>query len=175
MKFLVLFDGSNFYHFCKRVSPDSHLTHFKYREFVENLIGKKNLDIIYYVGEVKWSNNLQVQKLYNNQQSLFLWLRKNKVNIKLGYLLKSAGKYHEKGVDVQMAVDIVKASIKNEYQKFYLISSDTDLIPAIEIAKNEGKKVVYVSFEHKVVSHALQNVCTEEIIITKKIIEKYAG
>jgi len=175
MKSLEIFDGSNFYHFCKRVSPDSHLTHFKYRKFVETLLGEKDLYINYYVGEVKWNNNLNVQKLYNNQQSLFLWLRKNKVNIKLGYLLKSGGKYHEKGVDVQMAVDIVKGAIKGDYDKFYLISSDTDLIPAIEIAKSENKKVIYVSFEHKVVSHALKNICTDQVIITKKMIEKFAG
>ena len=39
----------------------------------------------------------------------------------------SDGKFHEKGVDAQIAVDFVRGSIKNEYDKFYLISSDTDL------------------------------------------------
>ena len=58
----------------------------------------------------------------------------------------SDGKFHEKGVDVQM-LDIVRGSIKNDYDKFYLISSDTDL-PAIQTAKDENKEIIYVGFEN---------------------------
>ncbi|PIX31320.1 helicase, partial [Candidatus Berkelbacteria bacterium CG_4_8_14_3_um_filter_33_6] len=45
-------------------------------------------------------------------------------------MLKSDGKYHEKGVDVRIAVDILRGALKNEYRRCFVISSDTDLIPA---------------------------------------------
>ena len=83
----------------------------------------------------------------------------------------SNGKFHEKGVDVQIAVDIVRGSIKNEYTKFYLISSDTDLLPAIQTAKDEGKQVIYVGFQN-FVSRALQKNCSSYLILKKDQILK---
>ena len=85
----------------------------------------------------------------------------------------SDGKFHEKGVDVQIAVDIARGSIKNEFSKFYLISSDTDLLPAIQTAKDEGKEVIYVGFEN-FISRALQKNCSSYLILKKEQILKFA-
>ena len=111
--------------------------------------------------------------LYSNQQKLFTHLRNQNVDIKLGYLLMSDGKFHEKGVDVQIAVDIVRGSIKNEFSKFYLISSDTDLLPAIQTAKDEKKEIIYVGFEN-FISRALQKNCSSYLILKKDQILKLA-
>lgn len=81
----------------------------------------------------------------------------------------SDGKFHEKGVDVQIAVDIVRGSIKKEYDKFYLISSDTDLLPAIRTAKDEKKEIIYIGFEN-FVSRALQKNCSSCQILKKNLI-----
>ena len=56
----------------------------------------------------------------------------------LGYLLKSNGKYH-KGVDVQMAVDMMEAAYKDLCDRIILVSSDTDLEPAIRKVREQGK------------------------------------
>ena len=123
----------------------------------------KSAQIVYYVGEIrKYPGNKKSQSLYANQQSLFLNLRKQGIKIKLGYLLMSGGKFHEKGVDVQIAVDQVRGAIKNEYDKCFLISSDTDLLPAIQTAKDEKKKIVYVGFEN-FISRALQKNCSSGV------------
>ena len=106
-------------------------------------------------------------------QKLFSHLRNQNIEIKLGYLLMSDGKYHEKGVDVQIAVDIVRGAIKNEYDICYLISSDTDLLPAIQTAKDEGKKIIYVGFEN-FMSRALSKNCSSCLIIKKDQILKFA-
>lgn len=173
-KILVQFDGSNFYKKVKKILPQVHLTNFDYVGLVQLLTKIASNDIIYYVGEIKkYSGNKKSETLYANQQSLFLNLRKQDIKIKLGYLLMSDGKFHEKGVDVQIAVDIVRGSIKNEYNKFYIISSDTDLLPAIQTAKDEGKEVIYVSFEN-FVSRALQKNCSSYLIIKKNQILKFA-
>ena len=173
-KVLVQFDGSNFYNKVKKLSKNKiHLTNYNYKALASFIAGRKRVDITYYVGEIrKYPGNKKSQILYSNQQSLFSNLRKQGVEIKLGYLLMSEGKFHEKGVDVQIAVDIVRGAIKNEYDEFYLVSSDTDLLPAIEITKEEKKKVVYVGFEN-FISHALINNCSSYKILSLKDIKKF--
>ena len=76
-------------------------------------------------------------------------------------------------MDVQIAVDIARGSIKNKYDKFYLISSDTDLLPAIQTAKDEGKEVIYVGFDN-FLSRALQKNCSSYLILKKDQILKFA-
>jgi uncharacterized protein (TIGR00288 family) len=130
--------------------------------------------IIYYVGEIRqYEGSKKSEILYANQQKLFTSLRNQNIEIKLGYLLMSDGKFHEKGVDVQIAVDIVRGAIKNEYDKYYLVSSDTDLLPAIKTAKDEGKEIVYVGFEN-FISRALSNNCSSKILLKKTDLEKLA-
>lgn len=173
-KILVQFDGSNFYNKVKKILPQIHLTDFNYKSFAGSITKGKSTQVIYYVGEIrKYPGNRKSEKLYANQQSLFLRLRKQDIEIKLGYLLMSDGKFHEKGVDVQIAVDIVRGAIKNEYDKCFLISSDTDLLPAIKTAKDEGKKIIYVGFEN-FISRALLKNCSSYIILKKNQILKFS-
>ncbi len=173
-KILVQFDGSNFYRKVKQILPHVHLTNFDYMGLAKSITKVTPDQIIYYVGEIrKYPGNKKSETLYANQQSLFLNLRKQGLEIKLGYLLMSDGKFHEKGVDVQIAVDQVRGAIKNEYYKCFLISSDTDLLPAIQIAKDEKKKIIYVGFEN-FISRALQKNCSSYLILKKNQILKFA-
>jgi len=173
-KILVQFDGSNFYNKVKKILPKVHLTLFSYARLAEKISKSKNLKVVYYVGEIKkYPGNKKSEKLYANQQSLFSNLRKQNIDLKLGYLLMSDGKYHEKGVDVQIAVDIVRGAIKNEYDICYIVSSDTDLLPAIQTAKDEGKKIVYVGFEN-FISQALSRNCTSSLILKRSHLLKFA-
>ena len=64
-------------------------------------------------------------------------------------MLKIDQIYHEKGVDVLMAVDLLVGAYENKYDTVILISSDTDLIPAIEKIRSMKKKVEYIGFSHK--------------------------
>lgn len=105
--------------------------------------------------------------MYSNQQSLFSTLRRNKIGTKLGYLLKTVNIYHEKGVDVQIAVNMVRGAIKNEYDICYLISSDTDLLPSIKTAIDEKKQIVYSGFQN-FLSKALSKNCSSYIILKKE-------
>lgn len=175
LKCLVQFDGSNFYNKVKRIIPSVHLTNFDYAGLSTEIVGRdQEVKINYYVGEIKQYNNQPRSKdLFVGQQKLFHRLKSQDVEIRLGYLLFSDGKFHEKGVDVQIAVDMVRGSLKNEFDDFYLISSDTDLLPAIQIAREEGKKVVYVGFEN-FVSQALSRNCSSYLILKKDQLLKYA-
>ncbi|MEK6848211.1 MAG: NYN domain-containing protein [Nanoarchaeota archaeon] len=173
-KSLVQFDGSNFYNKVKKILPQVHLTNFDYHGLAKLLVKGDELHVVYYFGEIRqYEGNKKSEMLYSNQQKLCTHLRNQNIEIKLGSLLMSDGKFHEKGVDVQIAVDIVRGSIKNEYDKFYLISSDTDLLPAIQTTKDENKEIIYVGFEN-FISRALQKNCSSYVILKKDQILKLA-
>jgi len=53
--------------------------------------------------------------------------------------MKSDGIYHEKGVDVNIAVDILVGVYEDICDRIILVSSDTDLLPAISKAKEKVK------------------------------------
>jgi len=168
---LVIFDGSNFYHKAKKLSPNIHLTSFNYRKLSE-MLSSKDCDIEYCVGEIKRENNNQKSKeIYNGQMVLFNNLRNHKIIIKKGFMMKIGNLYHEKGVDVRIATDIVKGALNGEYEFFYVISSDSDILPAIEVAIAAGKKVSYIAFEKTIISKALAINCSETIFITKNMLE----
>src|SRR5207249_3346203 len=127
---------------------------------------RKLIKTVYYVGKVKTDGTLKAKIMHADQQRLFSHLRKHGIIYSLGYLLKSDGKFHEKGVDVQIAVDMLVAAYENQCDHIYLVSSDTDLIPAIHKAQEKGKTVVYVGFSHQV-SRALVDSCKETQTLTK--------
>jgi len=166
IQILVLVDGSNFYHGCKKLAPGVHLTDFKYRVFFEKISKSNKMRIVYCVGEIrKEGGNLRSGELYASQQSLFYNLGRQRIKVLKGYMLRNNGVYHEKGVDVQMAVEMVKGAYKNSYDYCYLVSSDTDLLPAIVEARRRRKKVVYVGFKGSL-SKAMVNNCTKTRVIT---------
>lgn len=174
VKDIVIFDGSNFYHGVKRLVKNIHLTNYRYRELAQEIAKNKNIAVEYCVGEVRQEkNNPKSKKMYSAQQSLFYNLEKQGIVIKKGYMLKSDGKYHEKGVDVRIAVDILRGALKNEYKRCFVISSDTDLIPAISDARAENKEIIYGGFEN-FISRALVANCSKTIVLNKKIVSKFA-
>jgi len=56
----------------------------------------------------------------------------------------------EKGVDVRLAAEVVMAATHDNIKDIVVLSSDADMIPALEIAKNNGAKVTYMCFEEEV-------------------------
>ena len=56
-------------------------------------------------------------------------------------------KSREKGIDVKIATDLIIGALDNKYDTAILVSSDTDLVPAIdEVRKRFQKMVEYVGF-----------------------------
>jgi uncharacterized LabA/DUF88 family protein len=81
-----------------------------------------------------------------NQQKLFANLKHHHVKYTLGYLLKNNGKYHEKGVDVQIAVDMLVATYENLCDRIIIVSSDTNLEPAIKKLEKKVKSLSMLVF-----------------------------
>ncbi|MCL2110073.1 NYN domain-containing protein [Microgenomates group bacterium] len=146
----IIIDGSNFYFKLKNVGC-AKLMNGDLSGFLESLLlpSDKLVGITYYVGQIKVDQTTKSVKLHAQQKKMLAKLRRDGINVSLGYLLKNNGKYHEKGVDVKMAMDIVVAAYEKQCDQIILISSDTDLLPAIEIAKNKKMAVRYIGFKHK--------------------------
>ena len=172
MKCIVLIDGSNFYFKLKDLNLHRELE-FDFYAFAKKLADKHQIvDCVYYVGAVRTDGTKHTQKLFNRQQKLFAHLKKHHFKYSLGYLLKSGGKLHEKGVDVNIAVDILVSTYEDLCDHIILVSSDTDLLPAIKTARDEGKKIIYVGFEN-FISRALSKNCSSYIILKKNQILEF--
>lgn len=146
-KVFVAIDGSNFYYKLKDLGF-SRLSGFNYKKFIAWLAKKKKVtSSCFYIGRIREEpSNKKSKQLKRGQDKLLARLKNIGLTVKAGYILKSDGAYHEKGVDVQIAVDICMKAVRNEYDQLILVSSDTDLIPAIREAKSLGKQIEYVGF-----------------------------
>ncbi|KKR32057.1 MAG: hypothetical protein UT63_C0053G0008 [Candidatus Gottesmanbacteria bacterium GW2011_GWC2_39_8] len=170
---IIIFDGSNFYHKLKEINLP-RVSSFDFNRFSKFISDRTVLTSKFYcVGKISASqNDAKARTMMAKQQSLVTRLIKQEFTIQYGYLLKTDSKFHEKGVDVQIATDILKGAYKNLYKTVFLVSSDSDLIPAIAEAEETGKTVVYVGFKHKP-SFALLRACKKHFLLTEQELLKF--
>lgn len=173
----LFLDGSNF--FFKLRDPAlkiPHLTHFNYRKFAEKLAHDRKLVFCgYYVGVVRAKpGNTKGQKMRIEQRKLFNHLISplQKFVVRKGYIMENNGVYHEKGVDVQLAVDLLVGAYEDKYDVALIVSSDTDLVPAIEKVQALGKQVEYIGFAHQP-SFGMQRFASLSRLLIKEDIEPF--
>jgi uncharacterized LabA/DUF88 family protein len=178
-KVAVFIDGSNFYFKLKTLVPHKmDLIHYRYRDLIKNYLNAdETLSYIgYYVGVVrddgKHKNSAKAQDLRRHQQQLFAELGKQKIHVVRGYLLDYEGRFMEKGVDVRLAIDIVTMAYEKQYDTAFVVSSDTDLIPAIQKAQSRKREVVHIGFEHQP-SLALIRYASRTRVINRKEAENF--
>ena len=151
MRAYVFIDGNNFYFKLRsltaRLEKKYKLSSFNFRAFSEWLAEPNTLiGASYYIGAIRQQeNNEKSKKMYTDQQRLLRRLQAQNISFVLGHLIRHPDKtYHEKGVDVRLAVEMIRYARQDKYDIAYLISSDTDLVPAVEEVRSFGKKVQYV-------------------------------
>lgn len=116
MKKLILIDGSNFYHKLK--SLKLHNKKFDYAKLCEYLAGNNKYTCTYYVGAIRQEKgSTKSQKLYSKQRSFLANLEKQGIIIYRGHILKTDGVYHEKGVDVKIAIDLLIGAYEKNIKK----------------------------------------------------------
>jgi len=148
-RIFIIIDGNNFYHRLKELKL-ANLLGLDYEKFSQFLLGQRFLTSKnYYIGAIREeSGNLKSKELMRGQRKLTGMLQKAGWVVKFGHMLKADG-YHEKGVDVQIATDVLIGAYENLYDTAVLVSSDTDLIPALAKAREMKKKIEYIGFSHK--------------------------
>lgn len=176
-KVAVYIDGSNFYFRLK--SPQlnlKNLSKFDFRGFAKWLARDREIvSCRYYIGVIRAKeDNRKGREMRREQQRLFSHLQSSEQNfiIKRGYLMKNDGVYHEKGVDVKLAIDLLIGAYENIYDSAILVSSDTDLIPAIKKVKFLNKDVEYIGFAHQP-SFGLQKVVSLSRLLIKEDVENF--
>ncbi|MCX6760101.1 MAG: NYN domain-containing protein [Candidatus Nealsonbacteria bacterium] len=148
----VYIDGSNFYGYLK----DKEINFpkgikFNFREFVNFLVSDKRelISKRYYTGVFRNIDGSQKsEELVRGQQKFFTNIQKDGFIIKRGKIMPFGNVYKEKGTDVKISVDLIVGAVDNLYDTAILVSSDTDLIPAICYIKYKKKKLEYVGFSH---------------------------
>ena len=114
---------------------------------------------------------------YNKQES-FLNSLEDEPNfeVRLGLIQKNDHDvYRQKQVDVWMAVDIVRLSLKRIVDHLIIITGDSDFIPAVKVAKEEGIKVHLWHAERKDTSKDLRRLCDTKGDLTKELLISHAG
>lgn len=148
-KVAVYIDGGNTYRKLKDLGiPDSD-KRFNYSQFVDYLVGEREVvSKRYYVGRVRnFDNTDRSEKLVRKQQQFLDSLANQGFQVKEGKIMYDRAGIREKGVDVKLSVDLVTGAFDQRYDTAILISSDTDLIPAIQyVIKGKDKKVEYIGF-----------------------------
>lgn len=164
----VFIDGSNLYHKFKDLKI-SNTTNFNYIGLCKKLARDRELvSCRYYVGAIRAKDDdKKGQSLRANQLKLFNNLTAQGFIIKKGNFLFSGGNFHEKGVDVKLAVDLLVGAYDDIWDTAILISSDSDLNPAIKKVKHLSKNVEYVGFSHNP-CYSLQKVSTLSRLLIKE-------
>jgi len=150
-KAFVFIDGNNFYFKLKdltaQIDGRFSLLDFDFKRFAKWLVEpNKLIEVHYYLGAIRrQKNNKKSEEMYADQQRLFRKLQQQDIIITLGQLIQHPDKtYHEKGVDVRLAVEMIRFARENKYDEAYLVSSDTDLVAAAEEVQSFNKTVQYV-------------------------------
>jgi uncharacterized LabA/DUF88 family protein len=145
----IYIDGGNTYRRLKNICIPQKSSRFDYSAFIKHLVGDRELvSKRYYVGIVKnVDGSEKSEKMVKSQQKFLSGLQSEGFEIKAGRIMYDGGSIREKGVDVKLSVDLVVGAADNIYDTAIVISSDTDLIPAIKyIRKAKNKNVEYVGF-----------------------------
>lgn len=142
----IFIDGGNFYRHVREagLAKGSKLSYAALTEFL--LRGRTLASKTYYIGSVRNHDKTEKsQKMVEDQQKFLSKLEAEGFGIKRGRIVYDH-KIREKGVDVQIAIDLVIGAIEGDYDVAIVVSSDTDLIPAIRYVRQRGKVVEYVGF-----------------------------
>ena len=149
---VVYIDGGNTYRKLKGFCLPQKDKRFNYSAFVNHLVGERNLaSKRYYVGIVKnHDNSKKGGDMVKSQQKFLSGLENERFIVKRGRIMYDKDRIREKGVDVKLSVDLVIGAVDNLYDTAIVVSSDTDLIPAIQYVRNgKNKQVEYIGFASK--------------------------
>ena len=143
------------------------------QKYFEKLKLVKRLELI--LGRLEHRKNLKMDKIKKDTQKLFLGIKPSlnpnqtkdfeELKLNIDDVLKYGNKV-EKGVDVNLAVDLVTLAFENKYDVAMIISNDGDFVPAVKKAQAYGKKVYNVMFP-ECDAHHLTKICDKTIYINK--------
>lgn len=177
------------------VKASREITKYRLADLLRDVTSTKanDLDIRYYASEIKlpsgykptaetmkqvnkikeysrkWVPNLQLQKIE--------YIKAGNLKVRQAKPCANCGKslevLQEKGVDVRVAVDMLESAYSGKDKKIVVMSSDTDLCPALHKVRAKGVRLVYLCFADSL-NRAVSAVCHETLTIPRaKVVEYY--
>ncbi|MBA7674892.1 hypothetical protein ES703_83117 [subsurface metagenome] len=167
---MIFIDGSNLYHslkgFFKRTDIDMG-------KFSHKLLEKRRLIRIYYynarVGRKEEPERYKNQQTFLNGVSAIPY-----TELRLGRLVYNNWPHtppYEKGVDIQLATDMITHSYKNNYDVAVLVAGDNDFVGALQAVKDNGKNVEVALFGKERTSMQLREVADRVITMNARFIK----
>ncbi|KPK50663.1 MAG: hypothetical protein AMK72_01625 [Planctomycetes bacterium SM23_25] len=139
----IFVDGSNLYHGAKALLPDGRID---IQKLITWLCGERQLLRAYYYN-VPMPPTPDPTASKAQQRFFDALAHIDYLEVRLGRLEPRGETLVEKGVDVQIAVDMLEMAVRNVYDTAILVSSDGDFAKAIEAVKGWGKHVEVAHFE----------------------------
>ena len=169
-RIMIFIDGSNLYHslkgFFKRTDIDIG-------KFCDKLLEKRRLVRIYYYN-AKVGHKEEPER-YRDQQAFFTGVNAIPYcELRLGRLVYHNwpnSPPHEKGVDIQLATDMITHSFKNNYDVAVLVAGDNDYVGALQSVKDNGKNVDVALFGKERTSYRLRMVADRIITINARLLK----
>ena len=167
---MIFLDGSNLYHSLKGFF---NRTDIDIGKLSKKLLDKRRLVRIYYYN-AKVGLKEEPER-YRNQQAFFTSVNAIPYSeLRLGRLV-----YHnwpnsppyEKGVDIQLATDMITHSFKNNYDVAVLVAGDNDFVGAIQAVKDNGKNVEVALFGKERTSYRLRMVADRVVTINSNFLK----
>ncbi len=167
---MIFIDGSNMYHslkaYFKRTDIDLGC-------FCKKLVDRRRLIRIYYynaiVGKVQEPERFKDQQKFFNSVASIPYME-----LRLGRLVYTSGwpntPPYEKGVDVQLATDMITHGFKNNYDVAVLVAGDNDFVGALQAIKDNGKNVEVALFGKEHTSRYLRDVADRVIPIDGRML-----
>ncbi|UCG55530.1 MAG: NYN domain-containing protein [Dehalococcoidia bacterium] len=161
---MIFIDGSNMYHslrhFFKRTDIDIG-------KFCQKILDKRRLVRIYYYN-AKVGQKEEPER-YKDQKKFFAGVEAIPyTELRLGRLVYNnwpGTPPYEKGVDIQLATDMITHSFKNNYDVAVLVAGDNDFVGALQAVKDNGKNVEVALFGKERTSMQLRNVADKIVTI----------
>ncbi|MCL2615283.1 MAG: NYN domain-containing protein [Dehalococcoidia bacterium] len=167
---MIFIDGSNMYHslkaYFKRTDIDLAL-------FNQKLLEKRHLVRMYYynaaVGKQEEPERFKDQEKFFKSVAAIPY-----TELRLGRLVYTSqwpnNPPFEKGVDVQLATDMITHAFKGNYDVAILVAGDNDFIGAIQAVKDNGKHVEVALFGQESTSRQLRDVADRIIALDGRLL-----
>ncbi len=167
---MIFVDGSNLYHSLKNFF---RRTDIDIGKFGKKLLDKRRLIRIYYYNAQVGLKQEPVR--YRDQQAFFSSISAIPYcELRLGRLVYNNWPNtppYEKGVDIQLATDMITHSFKNNYDVAILAASDTDYVGALQAVKDNGKHVEVALFGKERTSQQLRTVADKVVIMNGRFLK----
>jgi uncharacterized LabA/DUF88 family protein len=92
--------------------------------------------------------------------------------IQNGLSSDGAAAYVQKGIDVMLAVDLVKMSWSKQIDRAIILAADSDFVYAVQTAKDAGVSTLLCYSDRHPVSDLMLDVFDERLVITNDLINR---